>query len=61
LFAISFVRNVLSGTKLFEVNPLFEELAREGSFYNTEILAQIAQSGLCRRLKEFRKKSEGGL
>jgi len=51
LFAISFVRNVLSGTKLFEVNPLFEELAREGGFYNTEILAQIAQSGSVQKVK----------
>ena len=28
LFAVSFVRTVLSGTRLFEVNPIFEELAK---------------------------------
>ncbi len=29
LFAVSFVRNVLSGTQLFETNPWFERAARE--------------------------------
>jgi ribonucleoside-diphosphate reductase alpha chain len=45
LFAVSFVRNVLSGTRLFEVNPFFEEVARSRGFYRKELFAQIAQSG----------------
>jgi ribonucleoside-diphosphate reductase alpha chain len=45
LFAISFVRNVLSGTRLFEVNPYFEELAKAKSFYSKELIAEIAQTG----------------
>jgi ribonucleotide reductase alpha subunit len=28
-FAVSFVRNVLSGTRLFETNPLFERVLRD--------------------------------
>ena len=45
LFAISFVRNVLSGTKLFEVNTLFEEVAKKRGCYSKEMLVEIAQHG----------------
>ncbi len=51
LFAISFVRNVLSGTKLFEVNPRFEEIARARGFYSKELIAGIAQSGSLQKIK----------
>jgi ribonucleoside-diphosphate reductase alpha chain len=53
LFAISFVRNVLSGTKLFEVNPLFEEMARRKGIYTQELLARIAQRGSVQDIKEI--------
>jgi ribonucleoside-diphosphate reductase alpha chain len=43
LFAISFVRNVLSGTRLFESNPLFEQLAKERGFYRRELVAEVAK------------------
>lgn len=51
LFALSFVRNVLSGTKLFEANPLFEEAARTGGFDRKELSAEIARSGSLRGIK----------
>jgi len=51
LFAISFMRNVLSGTKLFEVHSLFEELARKKGIYSREILSQIAQQGSIQKIK----------
>jgi ribonucleoside-diphosphate reductase alpha chain len=51
LFAISFVRNVLSGTKLFEVNPHFEEMARARGFYSKELIAEIAQFGSLRKIR----------
>ncbi len=43
LFAVSFVRNVLSGTRLFETNPLFEEIAKERGFHRRELLAEVAK------------------
>ncbi len=59
LFAISFVRNVLSGTKLFEVNPLFEEAAKKHGFYKDEIISIIAKTGSLQTIKnvpeEFKK------
>jgi ribonucleoside-diphosphate reductase alpha chain len=51
LFAISFVRNVLSGTKLFEVNPHFEEMAKARGFYSKELIAEIAHSGSLQKIK----------
>ena len=51
LFAVSFIRNVLSGTKLFEVNPIFEEMARNRGFYSKEMVARVAQSGSLQKIK----------
>jgi len=45
LFAISFVRNVMEGTKLLEVNPYFEKVARERGFYGEELMMKIAKHG----------------
>jgi ribonucleoside-diphosphate reductase alpha chain len=45
LFAVSFVKNVMDGTKLVEVNPFFEQLARERGFYSKELMEQIAEHG----------------
>lgn len=53
LFAISFVRNVLAGTKLFEINPLFEAEAKSRGFYKKEILAEIARQGSLRNIKKI--------
>ena len=45
LFAISFIRNVLGGTRLFEINPLFEMTAKERDFYSARLLEEIARTG----------------
>ncbi len=45
IFAISFIRNVLSGTRLFETTPLFELMAKEKRFYSAKILEEIARTG----------------
>ncbi len=52
LFAVSFVRNVLEGTKLYEVNPYFEEVAQERGFWSRELIEQIAEKGSIRDFKE---------
>lgn len=51
LFAISFIRNVLSGTRLFETNPLFESMAKERGFYSAELLQEIARTGSLKNIK----------
>jgi ribonucleoside-diphosphate reductase alpha chain len=53
LFAISFVRNVLSGTTLFEVNPYFEEVAKARGFYSKDLIAEITHSGSLKKIKRI--------
>jgi ribonucleoside-diphosphate reductase alpha chain len=50
IFAISFIRNVLSGTRLFETNPLFEIIAKKRGFYDAEILEEIARTGSVQKI-----------
>jgi ribonucleoside-diphosphate reductase alpha chain len=45
LFAVSFVRNVMEGTKLLEINPYFEIVAKERGFYSEELMMKIAKQG----------------
>jgi ribonucleoside-diphosphate reductase alpha chain len=45
LFAISFMRKVLEGARLFEINPLFEIIAKERRFYSAGLLEEIARTG----------------
>jgi len=51
-FAISYVRNVM-GTQLFEVNPVFEEMAKERGFYSTGLLRKIAKNGSIQKISEI--------
>lgn len=53
LFAVSFVRNVLEGTKLIEVNPYFEAVAKEKGFYSEELMMKIAKTGTLAGIKEI--------
>src|SRR5262249_15561631 len=45
LYAVSYVRRMLEGTRLYEVHPLFRHTAIERGFYSQELLARIAQTG----------------
>lgn len=45
LFAISFVRNVLDGEELVEVNPYFKEIAEKEGFYTPELMKYITEKG----------------
>ena len=48
LFAISYVRRVLDGAELVEVNPYFEKIAREREFYSDRLMREIAEKGSVR-------------
>jgi len=45
LFAVSFMRYVLGGARLFETNVLFEETAKARGFYSAKLLEEIARTG----------------
>jgi ribonucleoside-diphosphate reductase alpha chain len=44
LFAVSYIRKVMDDTRLVEVNPYFERVARVRGFYSPELMERIAQT-----------------
>jgi ribonucleoside-diphosphate reductase alpha chain len=53
LFAVSFVRNVLEGTKLYEVNPYFEKIATERGIWSRELVEKIAEQGSLQEIPDM--------
>ncbi|MGC9113958.1 MAG: vitamin B12-dependent ribonucleotide reductase [Candidatus Micrarchaeia archaeon] len=53
LFAISFIRNVLDGTEMVEINPHFEKIAKERGFYNEELIKNIVKQGSIQSITEI--------
>ncbi|MEM3018145.1 MAG: adenosylcobalamin-dependent ribonucleoside-diphosphate reductase, partial [Candidatus Bathyarchaeia archaeon] len=52
IFAVAFVRNVMEGTMLPEVNPEFERIAKEEGFYSQELIMKIARTGSVQDIDE---------
>ena len=52
LFALTFMRKVLDGAELFEVNPHFEKVAKERGFSSDSLTKQIAEHGGCTGIPE---------
>lgn len=44
LFAVSYVRTVLDKTRMIEINPLFERVAKARGFYSKELMEKISQT-----------------
>jgi ribonucleoside-diphosphate reductase alpha chain len=45
LFALAYVRHVLDKAELAEVNPLFENIAKQEGFYDEELVKMVAERG----------------
>jgi len=52
IYALAFIRHVLDGKELLEVNPFFEALARQEGFYSEDLMKKIAQNGNLQNLRE---------
>jgi ribonucleoside-diphosphate reductase alpha chain len=53
LFAVSYYRRVMDNDKLVEVDPLFEEVARERGFYTKELMDKIAKHASIKDIEEI--------
>ncbi|MEA2089329.1 MAG: adenosylcobalamin-dependent ribonucleoside-diphosphate reductase, partial [Thermoproteota archaeon] len=53
LFAVAFIRNVMEGTQLLEVNLHFEKVARERKFYSKELMENVAKKGVIQDFREI--------
>ncbi|MBE0430217.1 MAG: vitamin B12-dependent ribonucleotide reductase [Dehalococcoidia bacterium] len=51
LFALSYVRHILEGEEFVEVNPYFEEAAKQGGFYSPDLMKQLAEGKRLRDLE----------
>ncbi len=56
IFALAFLRRVMDDDELFEVNPIFEKVARENNFYSRSLIREIAHNGSCMGLSEIPEK-----
>jgi len=55
LFAVAFMRHVLEGKRLFEVNPEFERAAKQEGIYSAKLLESVVRSGSVQKLAVPRK------
>ncbi|WP_209625977.1 adenosylcobalamin-dependent ribonucleoside-diphosphate reductase [Methanobacterium petrolearium] len=53
LFAVSFQRDVLDGSKLLEINSLFQKIALKRGFYSEKLMLKIARKGSLTGLREI--------
>ena len=53
IFAVSYSREVMEGTTLLEVDPVFEKVARERGFYSQELMMQISKYGTIQGMEEI--------
>ena len=52
LFALVFVRNILEGDRLLEVNPYFEAASRREGFYSDDLMKKLASGSRLHTLKD---------
>lgn len=45
LFGLVFSRNVMDGTEMLEINPIFEKYAKDNGFYSEDLMKEIAKDG----------------
>jgi len=45
IYALVFVKEVMGGTKLYYVDPIFEEVSKKEGFYSKELIEQIYENG----------------
>lgn len=55
IFAVAFVRNVMNGSRLLEVQPTFEKIAKKRGFYSRKLMMDIAKTGSIQKMKEVPK------
>lgn len=53
IFALSFVRNVMDKTELFEINPVFEKVLKQRGLWKEDLIEKIKREGRIRHMKEI--------
>lgn len=53
VFAYVFIRNIMDGTELLEVNPVLKEKLEERGLYSEDLMRRIAKEGTVSHIKEI--------
>ncbi|MEG1270907.1 MAG: vitamin B12-dependent ribonucleotide reductase [Ruthenibacterium sp.] len=53
VFAFVYVRNIMDGTEMIEVNPVLKQLLEEKGLYSEELMRKIAKEGTIAHLSEI--------
>ncbi|MDR3112407.1 MAG: vitamin B12-dependent ribonucleotide reductase [Elusimicrobiota bacterium] len=57
IFALVYKRsNCLDNEEMYEINPIFEKIAKEQGFYSTDIMEEVAASGSIANIKKIPEK-----
>ena len=52
-YSLAYERNVMDGTRLIEINPLFEKIARDDNFHSNDLMAKVASGRSVGELDEI--------
>ncbi len=53
IFAVVYLREILEGMRLVEINQLFENIAIEREFYSEELMEKVAKYGIVQGIEEI--------
>ncbi|MFH1821737.1 MAG: hypothetical protein ABH852_04775, partial [Methanobacteriota archaeon] len=53
LFAVAYIRNVMSGVQLIEVNETFERLAVKNGFHSRELMMKLSKLASIKKVEEI--------
>ena len=52
-YSLVFVRRILDGSKMLQINPIFKQVAEKGGFYNKNLENEIAKAGSIRKIQQI--------
>ena len=51
-FSLVFVRRILAGSKMLQINPIFKQIAEKAGFYSKDLEKQIAKAGSIQKISQ---------
>jgi ribonucleoside-diphosphate reductase alpha chain len=55
-YSLVFVRRILDGSKMRQINPIFKQVAEKGGFYSKKLEKQIAETGSIQKITQITPK-----
>ena len=53
LYSLVFVRKILDGSEMLQINPIFEQITQKANLYSKELEEQIAQTGSIQKITQL--------